>query len=124
MSIGSTIARVHQHAVGARKKRGGLRDPVLGRSRGGLTSKVHLACEGVGRRLGFTVTGGNTNGCTQFTTVMEAVRVPGTGPGPPRVRPSHVLGDKGYSFRVIRSWLRRRGISHTIPDVPTRCATG
>lgn len=37
----------------------------------------------------------------------------GTAPG---AAPSHVLGDKGYSSRAIRSWLRRRGISHTIPE--------
>lgn len=42
--------------------------------------------------------------------------MPRTGPGRPRVRPSHVLGDKGYSSRAIRTWLRRRGISHTIPE--------
>jgi transposase len=47
---------------------------------------------------------------------MEAIRVPRMGPGRPRVRPSRVLGDKGYSSRAIRSWLRRRGISHTIPE--------
>jgi transposase len=62
------------------------------------------------------LTGGNTNDCTQFTTVMQAIRVPRLGPGRPRVRPAHVLGDKGYSSRAIRTWLRRRGISHTIPE--------
>lgn len=62
------------------------------------------------------LTGGNTNDCTQFTTVMEAIRVPRLGPGRPRVRPAHVLGDKGYSSRAIRTWLRRRGIGHTIPE--------
>ncbi|SOE60443.1 Transposase [Streptomyces sp. OV198] len=70
----------------------------------------------MGRPLAFTITGGNTNDCTQFTAVMEAIRVPRLGPGRPRVRPSHVLGDKGYSSRAIRTWLRRRGISHTIPE--------
>lgn len=94
----------------------GLRNPGLGRSRGGLTSKIHLACDAVGRPLSFTVTGGNTNDCTQFTTVMEAIRVPRLGPGRPRVRPAQVLGDKGYSSRAIRAWLRRRGIRCTIPE--------
>ncbi|PPA38167.1 IS5 family transposase [Streptomyces griseus] len=94
----------------------GLCDPALGRSRGGLTSKVHLACDGRGRPLGFVVTGGNTNDCTQFTAVMDAIRVPRIGPGRPRVRPDHVLGDKGYSSKAIRTWLRRRGIPHTIPE--------
>jgi transposase len=62
------------------------------------------------------VTGGNTNDCTRFTTVMETIRVPRLGPGRPRVRPDHVLGDKGYSSKAIRTWLRRRGIPHTIPE--------
>ncbi|WP_428843541.1 IS5 family transposase [Streptomyces anulatus] len=114
VSVDSTVVRAHQHAAGARK--GGLRDPALGRSRGGLTSKIHLACDGRGRPLAFVVTGGNTNDCTRFTAVMEAIRVPRIGPGRPRVRPDHVLGDKGYSSKAIRAWLRRRGIAHTIPE--------
>ncbi|MEF9886879.1 IS5 family transposase [Streptomyces sp. P9-A4] len=113
VSVDSTVVRAHQHAAGAKK---GLRDPALGRSRGGLTSKIHLACDGRGRPLGFVVTGGNTNDCTRFTAVMEAIRVPRIGPGRPRVRPDHVLGDKGYSSKAIRAWLRRRGIPHTIPE--------
>ncbi|MCX5010965.1 transposase [Streptomyces sp. NBC_00555] len=32
------------------------------------------------------VPGGNTNDCTQFTAVMDAIRVPRTGPGRPRMR--------------------------------------
>nr|WP_229915881.1 MULTISPECIES: IS5 family transposase [Streptomyces] len=114
VSVDSTIVRAHQHAAGAPKR--GLRSPGLGRSRGGLTSKIHLACDALGRPLAFTVTGGNTNDCTQFTDVMVAIRVPRIGPGRPRVRPAHVLGDKGYSSKAIRTWLRRRGIAHTIPE--------
>lgn len=32
------------------------------------------------------------------------------------MRPADVLGDKGYSSRAIRTWLRRRGIRCTIPE--------
>ncbi|MEU2306394.1 IS5 family transposase, partial [Streptomyces misionensis] len=64
----------------------------------------------------FVVTGGNTNDCTQFTAVMEAIRVPRLGPGRPRLRPDPVLGDKGYSSRAIRGRLRRHGIPHAIPE--------
>jgi transposase len=99
-----------------RGPKGGLRVSGLGRSRGDLTSKVHLACDAVGRPLAFTVTGGNTNHCTQFTAVMNAIRVPRSGPGRPRTRPAHVLGDKGYSSKAIRTWLRWRSIGHTIPE--------
>ncbi|MCP2344602.1 transposase [Nonomuraea roseoviolacea subsp. carminata] len=47
---------------------------------------------------------------------MAAVRVPRLGLGRPRTRPQHVIADKGYSSRAIRTYLRRRGISATIPE--------
>ncbi|GAP52905.1 transposase [Streptomyces azureus] len=47
---------------------------------------------------------------------MDAIRVPRAGAGRPRTRPDHVIGDKGYSSKAIRTWLRRRGIRHTIPE--------
>lgn len=41
---------------------------------------------------------------------------PGGTPGRPRKRPAHLLADKGYSFGICRRLLRRRGISHAIPE--------
>ncbi|MFF9870426.1 transposase [Streptomyces sp. NPDC013953] len=109
------LGRLH-HCPGSpacgRGPKRGLRESALGRSRGGLTSKIHLACDGRGRWLGFVVTGWQpTNVCTRFTAVMEAIRVPRLGPGRPRVRPAHVLGDKGYSSKAIRTWLRAPTVS-------------
>ncbi len=37
------------------------------------------------------------------------------GAGRPRRRPDRVVGDKGYSSRQIRGYLKRRGIRVTIP---------
>ncbi|WP_425269763.1 IS5 family transposase [Kitasatospora cineracea] len=120
VSVDSTIVRAHQHAAGGRKRgdRSGdeTADHALGRSRGGLSTKVHLACDGRGRPLGFVLTGGNTNDCTRFEAVLESIRVPRIGPGRPRTRPDHVIADKGYSSRKIRAYLRERGIRHTIPE--------
>ena len=47
----------------------GLEERGRGRSRGGLTRKIHLACDGRGRPLAFTVTAGTRNDCTQAGTV-------------------------------------------------------
>jgi transposase len=41
------------------------------------------------------------------------VRRPGR--GRPRVRPDRVAGDKGYTGKCIRAYLRRRGIGAVIP---------
>jgi transposase len=62
------------------------------------------------------LSGGNVNDCTRFTAVMDAITVARRGPGRPRVRPDHVIADKGYSSKAIREHLRRRGIGHTIPE--------
>lgn len=47
---------------------------------------------------------------------LAQIRVPRRGPGRPRTRPDHLLGDKGYSSRSNRSLLAGRGIRVTIPE--------
>ncbi len=88
----------------------------LGRSRGGLTSKIHVACDGRGRPLSILLTPGQVNDSTRFGQVMAGIRVGRDEPGRPRTRPDHALADKAYSGREIREDLRTRGISHTIPE--------
>src|ERR1700742_33681 len=76
---------------------GGQEDPAdhgIGRSRGGPSTKIHLACDGHGRPLAVVLTGGNVNDCTIFTTVVDAIEFPRRGPGRPRTRPARVLADK------------------------------
>ncbi|MFJ2567212.1 transposase [Streptomyces sp. NPDC087568] len=46
----------------------------------------------------------------------ERIRVPRIGRGRPRCRPDHVVVDKAYASRGFRAYLRKRGISHTIPE--------
>jgi transposase len=90
----------------------------LGRSKGGFSTKLHLACDGKGRPLCVVLTPGQRHGSTQLKGLLDAVCVPrpeGT-PGRPRKRPEHLIADRGYSFEGCRKLLRRRGISHTIPE--------
>ncbi|CAM5615202.1 Transposase OS=Streptomyces glaucescens OX=1907 GN=SGLAU_32245 PE=4 SV=1 [Streptomyces glaucescens] len=89
---------------------------MIGRSRGGLSTKVHLAADGRARPLAFTVTAGQAGDAPAFETVMSRIRVPRTGPGRPRTRPLAVLADRAYSSRAIRAHLRRRGIRAVIPQ--------
>ena len=46
------------------------------------------------------------------------------GRGRPRLRPTRVAGDKGYSSRAIRRHCRRRGIRYTIPRKSNERRTG
>ena len=123
VSVDSTTARAHQHAAGARRDPGAQVEPpgdepadhALGRSRGGLGTKLHVSCE-QGRRLMFLVlTGGQRGDSPQFPVVLARIRVPRLGCGRPRTRPRRVLADKAYASRANRALLARRRIAATIP---------
>ena len=88
----------------------------MGRSRGELTTKLHLACDGKGRPLSIVLTGGQRHESTQLEAVLDGIRVPRRGRGRPRERPEHLIADRGYSYRRCRRLLRARGIPHTIPE--------
>ncbi|WP_409456761.1 IS5 family transposase [Streptomyces goshikiensis] len=144
VSVDSTVVRAHQHAAGARVE-GGLKSSKgarsgdesgrsgvaetgrpsggggqigegLGRSRGGFTTKIHLASDGRCRHLALVLTPGHYGDGPQFEKVLEQVSVPRIGIGRPRTRPDRVLADKAYTSRKNRRYLRRRGIRHTIPE--------
>jgi len=91
-------------------------DHAIGRSRGGLTCKVHLVADGRGRPLGWVLTGGNINDTTMMTSVLGNIRVPRAALGRPRTRPDRVIADKGYPSKANRAWLRSHGIAATIPE--------
>ncbi|WP_157255261.1 IS5 family transposase [Nonomuraea typhae] len=127
IGVDSTICRAHQHAAGARRDSheqaeppGGTvtepADHALGRSRGGLSTKLHVACEQGQGLLAVIVTAGHRGDAPQFPMVMAAIRVPRPGRGRPRTRPRRVRADKAYSSRAIRAHLRTRKIACTIPE--------
>ncbi|MDR7304529.1 transposase [Haloactinomyces albus] len=51
-----------------------------------------------------------------FVPVLEGLRIARRGPGRPRTRPDRLRGDKAYSSRGNRAYLRRRGIKATIAE--------
>jgi transposase len=59
---------------------------------------------------------GHRHDSLAFEAVMSRIKIRRRGPGRPRTRPGQVLGDKAYSSRAIRSHLRRRRITATIPE--------
>lgn len=88
---------------------------ALGRSKGGFSTKIHLRCDGHGLPITFLLTVGERHEAVVFEQLMEQGAVKREGSGRPRLRPKRVVGDKGYSSRKIRLYLRRRGIRLTIP---------
>src|SRR3712207_1218983 len=108
-----------------RPEKGGCSAPVealavdgeaLGRFRGGLTRKIHLAVDGRGPPLSVLCTPGQAGDNPQLLPLLDGIRVPRLGSGRPRKRPDHLIADKAYSHPSTRRALRRRGIAHSIPE--------
>ena len=127
MSVDSTVSRAHQHAAGARRGGSPQKEPPggvqaepdnhgLGRSRGGFTTKTHLACEQGRKPLALVITAGQRGDSPQFIRVLRRIRVKRVGGGRPRSRPERVLADKAYTSKGNRAHLRDRGIKACIPS--------
>ncbi|MER6531694.1 IS5 family transposase [Streptomyces sp. NPDC001508] len=134
VSVDSTTNRAHQHATntarpekdtGAATRRGKSEAPAtggelaghaVGRSRGGLTTKIHHAVDGDGRPLAVVVTPGQVHDAQVLPLLLGDIRVPRLGRGRPRTAPDALLADKAYSSRQVRADLAARGIRTVIPE--------
>lgn len=84
-------------------------DHAIGRSRGGLTTKVHaLVTSGV-RPVAMLLSAGQAGDNPRLVPLLEALAATGH-------RPDRLLADKAYSHPSTRRELRRRRLRHTIPE--------
>ncbi|WP_122320865.1 MULTISPECIES: IS5 family transposase [Pseudomonas syringae group genomosp. 2] len=114
--VDSTSIRASRAASGAGKK-GGPQEPqhhCLGRSRGGLTTKIHLACDSHGIPLAIMLSPGEQADSRYFMPLLDQISLPGSR-GRPRKRCRYVLADKGYDSQVIRQYCDRYGMQPVIP---------
>jgi transposase len=124
LSVDSSVVRAHQHAAGARKKGGctaGIEDLAvdgegLGRSRGGLSTKIHLAVDGRGLPIRALLTPGQAGDNPQLVPPLDGIHVARVGPGRPLTRPDTVIADKAYSHPSTRRAMRERGIRYVSPE--------
>lgn len=91
-------------------------DHALGRSRGGLSTKIHQLVDGHGLPLVILCGPGQGGDSPMLGPLLEGLSVARPGPGRPRTRPDMLRGDKAYSSRATRQTLRRRGIKAVIPE--------
>src|SRR6185312_5222305 len=95
-----------------------------GRSRGGLTSKLHLAVDRRGLPMSIILTPGQAGGNPQLLPLLDQVAVRRDGPGRPRTRPDRVLADTPlphqHSGRTASTWDRLHQSRAARPDRPPR----
>ena len=102
IEIDSTFCKVHQHAAGALKKLG---DQTIGVSRGGKTSKIHVAVDEQGRPRKFILTAGNINDCDVACSLPENFALKG----------KTIIADRGYSTGKIKNFIEEHGAVTCIP---------
>ncbi|MBR7828695.1 IS5 family transposase [Actinospica sp. MGRD01-02] len=112
VSVDSTVTRAHQHAAGARRDPGAQAEPPvgepadhgLGRSRGGLTSKLHVAIEQGQRLLALVLTAGQRGDSPQFAPCAASACPGGRGRAALEERAYLKLHAARYAVPVASSW--------------------
>ncbi|WP_239984516.1 IS5 family transposase, partial [Cronobacter sakazakii] len=113
--IDSTAVRATRASSGAGKKGGEEPlDHALGRSRGGLTTKIHMVCDANGVPLHFRLSPGQASDVSHAQPLLDAVRIAGK-PGRPRKRSRWLLADKGYDADYLRQYCDRYRMQPVIP---------
>jgi transposase len=102
--LDSTACKAQRYASGAR----GGDEEALGRSRGGLTTKIHAVVDGLGRPLCFLLTPGQAADCRQARSLLEGLAF------------ERLIGDRGYDTDEIRDWVEEHGAEAVIPSKRNR----
>src|SRR6516165_6945265 len=122
--IDSTIVRAHQHSAGAQKKAG--EDQAIGRSRGGLSTKIHATVDALGNPTGFFLTGGEAHdlvGADHLLPLLQADTLLADKAFDAEERVIHPLqaaghhsGDPAKSRTQVAAQLRPRTVQGAAPD--------
>jgi transposase len=100
MMIDATIVRANQHSAGARKENG---PQAIGRSRGGLTTKIHALVDALGNPVELILTPGQAHdlACAEPLIANSA--------------PDALIADKAYDADTLIDTFTDRGIAPVIP---------
>ena len=98
---------------GGGPKNGGQQVQALGRSRGGLSTKLHVACPDARTGVSFVLSGGERHDAVGFKPVWQGLPAAGAGLGA-------AVMDKAYDSQAIRHVLGALGIEAVIPPRSNR----
>ncbi|MCF5370969.1 IS5 family transposase [Pseudomonas sp. PA-4-8C] len=113
--IDSTAVRATRASSGAGKR--GFEEPqdhALGRSRGGLTTKIHMLCDANGVPLRFLLSGGQASDIAYAQPLLDQACIPSLR-GRPRKRCRWLLAAKGYDAEALRQYCDRYRMQPVIP---------
>jgi len=92
-------------------------DHALGRSRGGLGTKIHLLCDGQGHPLHFDLSAGQVHDSSMLNEVLVGADDALLNEhGVAMAWPVKLAGDKGYRAAWVDAYLLDLGITPVIPS--------
>jgi transposase len=80
----------------------------MGRSRGGLTTKIHTLADAQGRPVRFILTAGQAHDVTTVADLLDGLDADG------------VIADRAYDSNAVRSLIADRGAKAVIPSTRSR----
>lgn len=98
--IDGSYIKAHQHSAGAP----GSDPQAIGKSRGGVTTKVHMSVDAFGLPNTFVITGGQVADCSVAPHLIANAS-----------EASSVVGDKGYDSAIIREQIEAQQSQPVIP---------
>jgi transposase len=101
LMLDSTVIRAHQHAAGAEGS--SAEAEALGRSRGGFSTKIHVACDGLGKPVKIILTPGQVHDVTQGPALIAGSQA------------AKVMADKGYDSDALIAEIEAHGAEAVIP---------
>src|SRR5579872_887389 len=93
--------------TGGDRKRGG-KNQALGRSRGGLTTKIHMLADALGRPVKFKLSGGQVHDVVAAPDMIEDVEG------------DALIADKAYDSNAFRARIAVAGMQAVIPSNRSR----
>ncbi|WP_334655822.1 IS5 family transposase [Sphingomonas panaciterrae] len=106
--IDATYLKAHRTASSLRVKRGNL-GRLIGRTKGGMNTKLHTVADANGRPLSFFMTAGQVSDYTGAAALLDDL---------PKTQ--WLLGDRGYDADWFRDALQAKGIQPCIPGRRSR----
>jgi transposase len=104
--LDGTIVRSHACSAGYGKN--SADEQALGRSKGGFSTKIHAAVDGLGNPLRFILTGGNRSEFIKAEALIEGIR------------DTNIIADKGYDSNRFRKQIEKQNCICTIPPRKNR----
>jgi transposase len=98
--LDGSYVRAHQHSAGAATQG----TEAIGKSRGGNTTKIHLAVDAYGLPMEFIITGGEVHDCTAAPELITRLESAET-----------VIADKGYDSERLREQIEKQDSRVVIP---------